>query len=551
LTLAVQTVGRYQLIKKLATGGMAEVFLASAEGPGGFSKQLVVKRILPHHADNPQFVQMFLSEAKLAAQLNHPNIVQVFDFGQAGRDYFLAMEFVDGMNLRSLNRMHRSLYGPMPMAACARMVSQACEGLAYAHSFRDPKTGKPVNLVHRDISPDNLILSKHGSVKVLDFGIAKAETQVHKTTTGMLKGKMAYMPPEQLQREVLDQRADVYALGVVLFELLAGALPFDATSEVSIIQAVMKPEPMPPLSGLLPSVPPALDAIVAKALAKARDVRYGDCKALQHDLESFIQATGEKCLPSELATLVEKAEEAHRAETGNDLPPYAPATGDDDPDAHSATHLTPSGVEQHPLTGVSNTALKPVSAEVQKVAAPAPAPGASRAMLVAAVALVLAAAAVSAFVFLAHRGGDGPGPLVVPPPPPPKEQPVAKAVEDAGVAPTAAVEPVSHDAGATVTEPTPPDVAAPPAGPATAKSHGGASKPAPVRVKGEVEVRVRPYAMLWVDGEKIGQTPLDAPLSLPQGKHAFRLVNEELGKDVTIDFVVKPGKSVFKHNLSE
>ena len=131
----METLGRYQLIKKIATGGMAEVFLASAEGPGGFSKQLVVKRILPHFADNPQFVQMFLSEAKLAAQLNHPNIVQVFDFGQAGRDYFIAMEFVEGMNLRSLNRMHRMQRGPMPVTYCARMISQACEGLAYAHAF--------------------------------------------------------------------------------------------------------------------------------------------------------------------------------------------------------------------------------------------------------------------------------------------------------------------------------------------------------------------------------------------------------------------------------
>ncbi|MBK7864566.1 MAG: serine/threonine protein kinase [Archangiaceae bacterium] len=547
--------GRYQLIKKLATGGMAEVFLASADGPGGFSKQLVVKRILPHYADNPQFVQMFLSEAKLAAQLNHPNVVQVFDFGQVGRDYFLAMEFVDGMNLRTLNRMHRNMYGPMPMAACARMISQACEGLAYAHGFRDPKTGKPVNLVHRDISPDNLIISKHGAVKVLDFGIAKAETQVHKTTTGMLKGKMAYMPPEQLQREVLDQRVDVYALGVVLFELLAGSLPFDATSEVSIIQAVMKPDPLPPLSGLVDKVPPALEQCVARALAKSRDVRYPDCKAFQNDLESFIQSTGEKCMPSDLARLVEAAEAGHQAETGNDLQPYVPQGGGDE-DINSSTHLTPQsrpGVDalatpDRPITGVSSTQLKPVTGESPAAAISEPSArggGAGKGALAAAVVLVVCAAAVTSWVLFGR--GRGEGPIVVPPPPALKEQPVVKAEVDAGAAVVVAEAAPEVDAGAVA------DVAVavvPHAGPSTGK-HGSSKPPPPSKAKGEVEVRVRPYAVLWVDGEQIGQTPLDEPLSLSVGKHTFRLVNEQVGKDVKVDFNVKPGKSVFKFNLVE
>ncbi len=551
----MQTLGRYQLIKKLATGGMAEVFLATAQGPGGFSKNLVVKKILPHHADNPAFVQMFLSEAKLAAQLDHPNIVQVFDFGQAGRDYFLAMEFVDGMNLRSLNRMHRMQSGPIPFALCARIISQACEGLSYAHAFKDPKTGKPVNLVHRDISPDNLIISKHGAVKVLDFGIAKAETQVHKTATGMLKGKMAYMPPEQLQREPLDQRVDVYALGVVLFELLAGSLPFDATSEVSIIQAVMKPEPMPPLSQLVGGVPQGLEHIVAKALAKQREYRYPDCKSFQHDLESFIQSSGEKCLPSDLAALVERAEQGHREETSRETPAYD--GGDGGP--VDSTAIAATG--DRPITGVSNTQLRPVSAD-----APAPPPaqrtsaggGAPKGAIFAALALVLAAAGLSGYVLLGPRVMDAKPdtkPLIVPPPPQANTDkvPVA-AVEDAGAAPApqvaaAAAEP---DAGAetAAVDPTPTPQAPPQQHP---PQQGGKhpKQPPPVKGKGDVDVRIRPYAMLYVDGEKIGQTPLDEPLSLPAGKHAFRMVNEKYEKDVTVDFVVKPGKNVFKYNLLE
>jgi len=543
----VQTLGRYQLIKKLATGGMAEVFLASAEGPGGFSKQLVVKRILPHFADNPQFVQMFLSEAKLAAQLNHPNIVQVFDFGQAGRDYFLAMEFVEGMNLRSLNRMHRMQAGAISMALCARMISQACEGLSYAHAFKDPKTNKPLNLVHRDISPDNLIISKHGVVKVLDFGIAKAETQVHKTTTGMLKGKMAYMPPEQLQREPLDQRVDVYALGVVLFELLAGSLPFDATSEVSIIQAVMKPDPMPPLSQLVANVPPALEHCVAKALTKSREYRYGDCKAFQADLESYIQSSGEKCLPSDLAQLVEIADAGHREETRKSLVVVPEPQSSADPAMATSTFVTPGG--ERPITGVSNTQLKPVSGEASVPPQTAAKPGAHRGAIFAAIGLIGAAAALSAYVVLGQGSGDGKdskNPVIVPPPPEEHtEHPIAAAA-DSGAPP--AVAEADVDAGA----------AAPAAVEAPVRDAGSTGSPKPPRPpptaskkQGEVEVRVRPYAVLYVDGEKIGQTPLDEPLTLPVGKHEFRLVNERYEKDVKVDFVVKPGKSVFKFNLLE
>ncbi|MBL8952048.1 MAG: serine/threonine protein kinase, partial [Myxococcaceae bacterium] len=444
----MQTLGRYQLIKKLATGGMAEVFLASAEGPGGFSKQLVVKRILPHFADNPQFVQMFLSEAKLAAQLNHPNIVQVFDFGQAGRDYFLAMEFVEGMNLRSLNRMYRMQAGSIPMPLCARMISQACEGLSYAHTFRDPKTNKPVNLVHRDISPDNLIISKHGAVKVLDFGIAKAETQVHKTTTGMLKGKMAYMPPEQLQREPLDMRVDVYALGVVLFELIAGSMPFDATSEVSIIQAVMKPDPMPPLSQLVANVPPQLEHVVAKALAKSKEHRYQDCKELQADLESYIQASGEKCLPSDLAQLVEVAEAGHREETRKSLVSVPDPSGGGDEQLAASTFISPSG--DRPITGVSNTHLKAVPE-----AAPAKG-GAPKGAIIAALGLFVVAGALSAYVVVGPgaTGGKDNAPIVVPPPPPHVDPPVV-AVVDAGAAVAAGVAEPEVDAGVVAEAPTP------------------------------------------------------------------------------------------------
>ncbi|ABF89972.1 serine/threonine protein kinase Pkn6 [Myxococcus xanthus DK 1622] len=283
-------IGKYQLVRKLASGGMAEVFLAKAAGPRGFEKTLVLKRILPHLAEDAAFVEMFLGEARLAAQLEHPNIVQIFDFGEAEGSFFLAMEFIDGPNLRKL--VKRAAEEALPPAFCAKVVAAAAEGLAYAHEFRDVETGEPLGLIHRDVSPDNILVSRQGAVKVVDFGIAKVAGQGHRTLTGVVKGKVAYMPPEQLQAKAMDRRVDVYALGVVLYELLTGKRPFDATTDVSVMQAILF-ESFIPVSARRPDVPVALQQVLDKALAKDRERRYADCRALQDDLERFVLSTGE------------------------------------------------------------------------------------------------------------------------------------------------------------------------------------------------------------------------------------------------------------------
>ncbi|WIG96225.1 protein kinase [Myxococcus sp. SDU36] len=283
-------IGKYQLVRKLASGGMAEVFLAKAAGPRGFEKTLVLKRILPHLAEDPAFVEMFLGEARLAAQLEHPNIVQIFDFGEAEGSFFLAMEFIDGPNLRKL--VKRAAEEALPPAFCAKVVAAAAEGLAYAHEFRDVETGEPLGLIHRDVSPDNILVSRQGAVKVVDFGIAKVAGQGHRTLTGVVKGKVAYMPPEQLQAKAMDRRVDVYALGVVLYELLTGKRPFDATTDVSVMQAILF-ESFIPVSQRRPDLPVALQQVLDKALAKDRERRYPDCRALQDDLERFVLSTGE------------------------------------------------------------------------------------------------------------------------------------------------------------------------------------------------------------------------------------------------------------------
>jgi serine/threonine-protein kinase len=313
-------VGKYQLVSKLATGGMAEVFLAKAAGPMGFEKTLVLKRILPHMAEEEAFIEMFLAEARLAAQLNHPNIVQIFDFGEADDTYYLAMEYIDGPNLRVLAKRARSAGVPLPPALCAKIISHACEGLAFAHAFLDPETGEPMGLIHRDISPDNIMVSRQGAVKVVDFGIAKAAGSANKTQTGVVKGKLSYMPPEQLQSKSLDKRVDVYALGVVLYEMLTGQKPFDATTDVSIMQAIMF-EDLIPVGQRRPDVPEALQQILERALAKVREQRYPDCHAFQADLERFVMSTGEPVGAYQLSQFIKQ----FTGEAGAPMPTPAPS----------------------------------------------------------------------------------------------------------------------------------------------------------------------------------------------------------------------------------
>lgn len=297
--------GKYQVIRRLGRGGMAEVFLAKAAGPMGFEKTLVVKRIHPHLMEEEPFIEMFLSEARLAAQLNHANVVQIFDFGEEDGSYFIAMEHIDGPSLFTLIKQASAEGTPIPFTLCAKILSFACEGLAYAHELADPATGKPLGLIHRDISPDNILLSRTGGVKVVDFGIAKVASQGTRTQTGVVKGKVAYMSPEQLLGRPLDLRADIFALGVVLYRLVTGEHPFEGESDVTLIQSILK-NPMVEVRERRRDVPKELERIVKKALAKERTQRYQSCRELQADLERFLLKRGEPVGPAQIAEWVKK-----------------------------------------------------------------------------------------------------------------------------------------------------------------------------------------------------------------------------------------------------
>jgi len=278
--------GRYRLLGHLAQGGMAEIFVAQQEGPAGVTRELVLKRILPQFSAIPHFVEMFLDEARIAAQLAHPNIVSIYDFGEVDGDYFLAMELVHGPNLRELRRAAWQSGLRVPCEVAAKLCAGVAEGLAYAHRLSQPD-GTPLRIVHRDVSPANIVVSYDGVPKVLDFGIAKASSSTHQTEQGVLKGKVAYMAPEQVAGDAIDHRVDLYALGVVLYQLVTNRLPFAAGSALELMSQIKSERPIPP-SAHVAALPAELERIILRALETDRARRYQDAQALCTDLERFV-----------------------------------------------------------------------------------------------------------------------------------------------------------------------------------------------------------------------------------------------------------------------
>jgi serine/threonine-protein kinase len=319
----VAQLGRYQIERLLAKGGMAEVFLGRAEGPAGFAKDVVIKRIRPQFSLEPTFVQMFLDEARLAALLNHPNIAQVFDFGQDRGDYFIAMEYIEGESLRTLHKHFMAEKRLIPQRFVLQILIGACEGLHYAHQLADAH-GASYNIVHRDISPDNILVSLTGTAKVVDFGIAKAASSTsQQTSAGVLKGKRSYVSPEQIQGDRLDRRIDVYALGVTLFELLTGRRPFVANSDGELLRAIVE-APTPEASKANAEVPEALSKIVAKAMARNREERYQDARSLQVALEEVQAASGKKMTSAGLTQLVAGVSSARKRPSRAPKAPLVP-----------------------------------------------------------------------------------------------------------------------------------------------------------------------------------------------------------------------------------
>lgn len=279
-------IGKYEIVRKIATGGMAEIYLAQHSGPEGFTKQLVIKRIHSHLCGNDEFISMFIHEARLAAQLNHPNIVHVHDFGEVGGAYFIAMEYIEGKDLKSIYRKIISCRQLIPIPVCAFIIHELCSALHYAHNLRD-STNNPLGIVHRDISPQNVLISNAGEVKLTDFGIAKVRRDDKPAETNTLKGKIAYMSPEQSRGLEVDGRSDIFSLGVVLFEILVGQRLFYGKTDLATLERV-RDAVIPVPSEIDPSIPADLDRILLKALAKDLEHRYQDASDMGKDLMAFV-----------------------------------------------------------------------------------------------------------------------------------------------------------------------------------------------------------------------------------------------------------------------
>ncbi|MCB9652899.1 MAG: PEGA domain-containing protein [Deltaproteobacteria bacterium] len=285
----VQAFGRYLLLDRISVGGMAEVYRGLSSGAAGFERMVALKRILPEIASDPDFVEMFIQEAKLAAQFQHANIAQVYDLGEVDRQYFIAMEYVSGIDVRTIWNAARRRRRLLPIAMSCHILQKCCEGLDAAHRKTDEK-GEGLGLVHRDVSPQNVLVSFEGEVKVIDFGIAKVASHVSKTAGGALRGKFGYMSPEHVRGLPVDRRADIFACGVVFYELLIGRRLFLGDSEFSTLENIRKMPIVPP-SEINRRLPPALDQIALRALARDPEERFGWASEMAEALQRFLFAS--------------------------------------------------------------------------------------------------------------------------------------------------------------------------------------------------------------------------------------------------------------------
>jgi eukaryotic-like serine/threonine-protein kinase len=306
-------IGKYRVVAELARGGMGNVYLAVVHGPGGFNKLVAVKELKPEFCEDETYVTMFLEEARVAARLTHPNIVQTYEVGSDGLRHFIIMEYLDGRTLyrigRQLSRFDSS-YGSFPLGAQLRIISEALTGLHHAHELCD-FDGQSLGIVHRDVSPLNVIVTFDGQTKVVDFGIAKAADSALETRTGILKGRIAYMAPEQACGGTVDRRADVYSAGVMIWEAAAGRRLWPNMSDVEVLTQMLREGP-PSLRAICPSAPPELDAICARAMAREPGERYPTAAALVYDLEEHLSRRDDSMRMREVGALVGRAFESER-----------------------------------------------------------------------------------------------------------------------------------------------------------------------------------------------------------------------------------------------
>jgi serine/threonine protein kinase len=509
MTLAVGTpIGKYVVRRKLAEGGMAELYLAAALGPEGFEKDVVIKRVRPGLADDPGFVRMFIAEARLASRLNHANLVTIFDFDKHQDTYYLAMEYVRGHSLWELRRRCQERGVPVPPTLVAQIGMEVARGLAYAHRLTEG--GKPLGLVHRDVTPHNVLLSFDGAVKLTDFGIAKAGGR--STASGVLKGKFAYMSPEQARGDAVDARTDVFALGVTLWELLTGSRLFEGEGDAAVLRAVQERIIVPP-ARLNPDVPSAVDAAVMRALERDLTRRWPSAQELERALAEALLGAARALEDTDVGAFLRRLfpEESGVAEPVDPSRsiPISLATHDGSPPAPTAHGAATELDSARPAASSTAVLSGPVHA--------ADATGHRAVRLGVAglgVALLVAAAVLRPpwLSALGHRGAGEPAPGTGP-----------EAVGE-GTAAVTTPRPGGAEPGATQEMPltVESDVVLehPPApGPSTVSA---ARQP-----RALLTVRAKPWVQVWVDRHDYGSVQPSRTFRLRPGWHRVELIGSD------------------------
>lgn len=296
--------GRYIIVDPIAVGGMAEIYrarlAASKEAKEGPDRIIVIKKVIANLSQNSEFIQMFEEEIKITVGLTHPNIIQIYDYGKFDDQYFMAMEYVEGKNLRQFVKRLAEMKSMFSIDMSCHIISQVCQALSYAHGFKDRLSGKGLGIVHRDISPQNVMISYDGAVKLFDFGIAKAKSANEATRAGVIKGKPSYLSPEQINGEELDGRCDIFALGIVLWELLTAKRLFVAETDMGVLRLIQSAKIEPP-STFNPAVPQSLDSIVLKSLTRDKNKRYQGAEEFQRDLHKFLYSFNPSFNPADLS----------------------------------------------------------------------------------------------------------------------------------------------------------------------------------------------------------------------------------------------------------
>jgi serine/threonine protein kinase len=424
-------IGRYEVLGQLAAGGMAEILLARLSGPADFKRAVVLKRILRSYAANKSFVQMFLDEARIVASLRHHNVVHVQELGEHEGDPFLVMEYVAGENASSLLKRAVASGDGLDPRLAAHLVSEVCAGLHAAHELTDD-TGRPQNLVHRDVSPQNILVGYDGHVKLVDFGVVLVDRRDARTEPGEVKGKFDYMSPEQMHAQPLDRRSDIFSLGIVLYELSTGRRLFKRASHAKTIEAITREPIVPPsrvLSPSAPAYPPKLEAIVMRALSKDASDRYATAAEMRKDLleiarelPSPVEALAERMRRLFPDRIAEKEDMLRKVGAGDELSHVPAGETDDTVEIPSAPELDHTVVDPRaPRLGVFQPHVNlgpptgpPFPPMAHPPSAPPPATSASNTLLAFLAAGALAVAVVFVVLVLVFRGAPGSRPVAQP-----------------------------------------------------------------------------------------------------------------------------------------